>query len=188
MIPPKLLEQIAMYCAALPCPPLPVQLVEEGETVVTTSHDVLAGLLLLAVIRNNTELNEKRKVRQTQLVAEFLEKGTACTDVATLYEHCKRFTGEAIHAFDDAGGSTPAVMFLEMSAIAKGEKVHKAMASWNSAQDIIYVKDVGRRRNAAAFGAMDTACLFQVHLDRMQDKTQETVCFALPAVIEEVDA
>ena len=176
MVPPKLLEQIAMYCAALPCPPLPVQLVDEG--IITTSHDVLAGLLLLAITRNNQELNKQRKETQTRLVGEFLGACVDCQDVPTLYEHCKRFTGQAIHAFDDAGGSTPAVVFLDMGDMAKGDKVHKAMASWNSAQDIIYVKDPACRRNAAMFAAMDTVGMLQAHLDRLHDKTQERVCFA----------
>ena len=63
-----LMEQIAMYFAALPCPPMPILAAREsdGRLEPTNSHDLLAALLIQAMHVNNKELNEKRKKFQVR--------------------------------------------------------------------------------------------------------------------------
>ena len=64
-----LMEQIAMYFAALPCPPMPILAARDsdGRLEPTNSHDLLAALLIQAMHVNNKELNEKRKKFQVHL-------------------------------------------------------------------------------------------------------------------------
>ena len=64
------LEQIAMYLTALPVPPLPVWAAEE---VVASSHDLLAGLLVVAMERRRPDLDAERRGQQERIVRELVE-------------------------------------------------------------------------------------------------------------------
>ena len=163
MVPPKLLEQLAMYFVAWPCPPLPVLV--SGE--LTTSHDLLAGLLMLAMTRNNAGLNKERESRQVLLTNEFVTQCVGCSTAQEMFEHCKRFTGEYVHAYDDAGTSTSGFCFVEMDQMEKGDKTHKAICAWNAGQDIMYVQKE-KRHDAAHYARMTGDELMLVHRARMQ--------------------
>ena len=64
------LEQIAMYLTALPVPPLPVWTPDE---VVASSHDVLAGLLVVAMERRRPDLDAERRGQQERIVRELVQ-------------------------------------------------------------------------------------------------------------------
>ena len=61
-----LMEQMAIYFAALPCPPLPVMAArdKDGRIVPSNSHDLLARCMLEAMRCDNKAMNEKRKAFQ----------------------------------------------------------------------------------------------------------------------------
>lgn len=83
---PNLMEQVAMYMVALPCPPLPVKVNvenfceknDENESVeikesVCSSHDLLAGVLICAMQRKNANMNNERKIEQIQITETLIE-------------------------------------------------------------------------------------------------------------------
>jgi hypothetical protein len=77
-----IMEQVAMYMAALPCPPMPLvvrQAISEDEDqeCYKNSHDLIATLLLGAMSLGNTAQNAQRKEKQTQLTDTLLKKLSA---------------------------------------------------------------------------------------------------------------
>jgi hypothetical protein len=218
---PVIMEQIAMYMVALPCPPLPIlipcsevkkitqqkggeaiQEMEEDEecddeqekAIVCSSHDVLAGLLLCAMQRNNNSLNEVRKKKQVELTKKFLdfimmnlkdEKDRM--SVEDMYEACQKFTFEYIHSFDDPNQSSPGIRIMSMDEVKNGDKVHIACCSWHKGQDIIHhsftksrekahnktvaKQDVG---NSRVYSGMSYRELIEYHCVRVVNDIKET--------------
>lgn len=73
------MEQVAMYMAALPCPPLPLIVrqslsEDEDKECYKNSHDLIATLLLGAMGQGNEALNKQRKEKQLQLTETLLKK------------------------------------------------------------------------------------------------------------------
>ena len=181
-----------MFFTALPCPPLPVRLAmsmmlkttradDEPETYqVCTSHDLLAGLLVSAIVRNNAELNKVRQAKQTAITKTLVDRCVAAKNNLDMYKVCKEFTAEYIHAFDDDGTCTPAVCFLKTEDVVKGDKVHKAICSWHAAQDIIFGAADQPKRKAEEFAKMNYEQLIQLHWLRVRDEPTPTT------VIDEV--
>jgi hypothetical protein len=172
---PAIMEQIAMYMTSLPCPPLPMVLSiapEEGvaQEVICSSHDVLAGLLINAMSRNNVKANEARKAKQMAatrtLLAQCVEKAQ---DAEEMYGLCQAFTAEYIHSFDDAGTCTPGMRFVDAKDVLQGDKIHKCACAWQAAQDILFVEKA-RRRNASAFARYTYQELILIHWQRVRDK------------------
>jgi hypothetical protein len=165
------MEQIAMYMTALPCPPLPVNVImttADGETrrIGTSSHDLLAGLLVGAMTRANAERNKLRQRKQIELTDRLiteLELASHSADVA--YDACKRFTAEYILAFDD-DASGASMQFLDIGDVEKGGKVHMAACSWHAAQDIQHAAPSSRRA-AAHFAKMSYRELIAEHVVRV---------------------
>ena len=172
-----------MYMTALPCPPLPVNVTmttPDGETkrIGTSSHDLLAGLLVGAMSRANVERNKLRQKRQIELTDRLitaLELAASASSTATAssasstassaYDACRRFTAEYILAFDDdASGAT--LQFLDMDDVDKGCKVHRAACSWHAAQDIQHAAP-DKRRNADHFAKMTYRELIAEHVARV---------------------
>jgi len=156
-----LMEQLALYFTSLPCPPLPVRV----NGMITTSHDMLAGLLIAAMTRGNRALDAERKQKQISITRKLVsqcESASAATDV---YAHCKEFTAEYMHAFDDAGTCTPTMCFLGTDEVEKGDKVHSAICSWHAAQDILFVAPAEQRK-AAVFALMSYEQLIKLHWQR----------------------
>ena len=57
-----MMEQIAMYFAGFPCPPLPVMVMGTDDKLkACNSHDIIANMLYVVMKQNNKTLNEKRK-------------------------------------------------------------------------------------------------------------------------------
>ena len=166
-------EMIAMYLTALPVPPLPVWVRMtprdgdgESHEGLTSSHDLLAGLLVAAMDRDRPDLNKVRMERQQVLVDEFVGAMAQQTDVAAHYDACVRFTGGFVHAFCDAQQTTPQVRFGALDQVDAGDKVHRACAHWMAAQDILQEKDPTKRRAAPHFEAMTYPALLGAHLAR----------------------
>ena len=180
-LPPTMLEQISMYMVALPCPPLPIMLAkfsadEKPQEMIgiCTSHDLLAGLLLTAMVRGNKELNEKRKQTQLAITKTLIDKCARSSNASEMYEYCQEFTAEYVHAFDDAGTCTPAVCFMRTDEVAKNDKVHKGTCSWHAAQDIIQFPPE-KRRKAEVFAEYSYAELIEEHWKRFQaDEEKQT--------------
>ena len=156
-----ILEQIAMYVTALPCPPLPMLI--GGRYA--SSHDLIAVLLLAAMDRNRPDLNLIRKEKQiavTKSLIHALEESllgfsnnnnnnkenekkrssSACSTKRTnVYEVYQRFVADYIRAFEDEGTAGPGVNFLPLEHVECGDPIHKACSSWMAAQvkdDILY--------------------------------------------------
>ena len=157
-------EQIAMYVTALPVPPLPVDVsitTADGteERGFTSSHDLIAGLLLMAMHRNRTDLNAIRLQTQKRLIDALLEDlerhAAAADDAAIVYGLYVRFTGHFIQAFHDPNQPSPQVHFARLDddreAMRRDGKLHASCAHWMAAQDILHVPDAASRRTAAQF-------------------------------------
>jgi len=157
------MEQIAMYMVALPCPPLPIKVkienyngfsdedkVDEDKLVVCSSHDLLAGLIICAMHRNNHALNQTRKAKQIEITKQFIQnliekyKNETTVDADLFYQTCCTFTADYLQSFDDPGNPTGGVQFVPMDDVVIGDKVHKACCSWHVAQEIL------QRKNAEA--------------------------------------
>ena len=178
---PVIMEQVAMFMVALPCPPLPVlvdasKLVKQingitndndndndndkdedcdhdDNRIVVSSHDLIAGLLICAMQRNNKARNEDRKRIQTALTEHFIDKikdmgvksdikdtYTSDTIVGSFYLACMEFTSGYISSFDDPGNAPKQIQFLPMSDVQIGDAVHKACCAWNNGQNILFLK------------------------------------------------
>jgi hypothetical protein len=175
---PIIMEQIAMYMVSLPCPPLPVSLnvttmlktsneTEENIQVCTT-HDLLAGLIVCAMDRKNTKLNNLRKTKQLAITKTFLTTLDKLDeqDTSGMYNACQVFTNEYIMSFDDPSMPAPAVRLLPMDYVENNDKVHKACCSWNAAQDIMHAGT--EKRNAAQFSLLSYKDLIKVHCSRVK--------------------
>lgn len=191
-------EQIAMYLTALPCPPLPVRVsTQGGEQQLTTSHDLLAGLLILAMQRNNQTLNKRRLTEQKRLIEELIAQldrlahQTKTKDVgdehktraeAQLYQLFVRFTSSFIYAFHDTS-EAPRIDFVAWpcdDCVDKGSKLHAAACSYSAAQDIIYMDNPNQRRKAQDFASMTYGELLSHHLDRSRDGN-DRIAWATPS-------
>ena len=187
------MEQIAMYMTALPCPPLPVTVLmmlkkpaaaaEEDEDDVrrmpTSSHDLLAGLLIAAMTRGDAGLNAQRRTKQlaitdrliTELegIGEKLRLDAAASQWAqdTAYCACQQFTADYIHSFDDPGHPAATMQFVRMEEVPLHSHVHAAACSWHAAQDIQHAASVEQRRTAAHFATQEYPSLILEHLRRV---------------------
>ena len=182
------LEQIAMYMTALPCPPLPLRVCkitgakadddEDEKYYYGSSHDNLARLLLAAMRRGRCDLNEERRLKQTEVTLALVrtldkEPQPQTPDDARRFQEraltaYQRFTADYIAAFEDPGTPTPAVEFLDPARVERGHKVHHTCASYMAAQDILHESDVTKRRTAEALMAQYSyAELLAEHAQRM---------------------
>lgn len=182
-----IMEQVAMYLTALPCPPLPmkVRLVpssssagggedDEEACTVISSHEVLMVALIEAMRQNNRELNLKRKDMQLQLTDKLICALEQAADVQAAFDACQRFTAEYILAFDDPERPGPNVQLMPMDHVEKRDKVHLATCSWHAAQDIQHMVDTSQRRTAAQFATMTYSELIQEHMHRVKMTTCAT--------------
>lgn len=176
-----IMEQIAMYLTALPCPPMPiiatVESKKEGneiKTGVVSSHDILAGLLAVAMQLDDKDANLERMKKQLKLTDDLVtELEAPTTTVESAYNSCQRFTAEYITAFEALikkgnpmfGNS---IQFAPMDRVDQGDKVHSSTCSWHAAQDIQHVSDPSNRRDAAFFSRMTYYELMQVHVSRIR--------------------
>jgi hypothetical protein len=184
---PLIMEQIAMYMVGLPCPPLPVSLdvetfvkprkkgpSEETTTVaniqVCSTHDLLAGLILSAMQRNNKVLNDLRKIKQLAITKEFLITLDKLDqkDTDSMYNACQVFTCQYIMSFDDPSFPTPSLRLHTMDFVEKNDKVHLACCSWNAGQDIMHEEQVSNRRTAKTFSLLSYRDLINVHCSRVK--------------------
>jgi len=171
---PVIMEQIAMFMVALPCPPIPVLVnaskmakqlsnqpinndddddEENNHRITVSSHDLIAGLLISAMQRNNRHRNEERKQIQTVLTENFINKikdlgvkqdikdtHTANLIVEAFYQACMEFTADYIYSFDDKGNPSKHIDFMSMNLVEIGDPVHKACCAWNNGQNILFLK------------------------------------------------
>jgi hypothetical protein len=138
------MEQVAMYMAALPCPPMPLMIAvdkEDDDTKLPSycnSHDFIASLLLTAMANGNEKLNKERKAKQIEMTDKLLTQMKNLTKeedaVQSAYTYFSEFTAGYICAFAniDVG-----VTFLPLADVGMEDNVHKACCSWNRAQSII---------------------------------------------------
>jgi hypothetical protein len=135
-----IMEQVAMYMAALPCPPLPLivkQAISEDEDkeCYKNSHDLIATLLLGAMSQGNVALNKQRREKQQQLTETLLKKLHASEgQVDRVYNACSEFTAGYVCAFMNLDVT---VSFMPLDRVEQGDSVHKACCSWHKAQEII---------------------------------------------------
>ena len=154
------LEQIAMYLTALPAPPLPMF----SDTVAkeerhASSHDILAGLLVIAMQRRRPDLDAARKAQQLRIIQTLISTLDAEPVPSTPEEEVgfreralqayRRFTADFIEAFTDGGG--PAVRFAPLAEVTRESKVHRGCGSYMAAQDILHQQDPTCRRTAEAW-------------------------------------
>ena len=158
---PAILEQIAMYMVALPCPPIPIKVnvenysgfddeedkPDEKKEVICSSHDLLAGLIICAMHRNNVVLNQTRKLKQIQITKQFIQAliekfhEQDDVDVDTFYKMCGTFTADYLQSFDDPQHPSQAIQIMGMDEVELGDKVHKSCCSWHVAQEILQIKN-----------------------------------------------
>jgi hypothetical protein len=169
------MEQVAMYMAALPCPPMPLMvLAPETDTpqkkkAYCNSHDFIASLLLTAMAHGNTKLNEERKAKQVELTEKLLKQMASLKDlnVDQAYTYFSEFTAGYICAFAniDVG-----VTFLPLHDVEKKDNVHKACCSWNRAQSIILKENTTTNESLEKMTFRD---LLLVHCQRFMNNTND---------------
>jgi len=138
------MEQVAMYMAALPCPPLPlvIQQQEGHEECYKNSHDLIANLLLVVMMHQDAKLNEMRKAKQMDLTRQLLlNLRKAGENLDKAYTAFSEFTAGYICAFANIDVS---VHFMPMDHVMKNDSVHKACCSWHKAQEMILHKAKGK--------------------------------------------
>ena len=175
-------EMIAMYLTASPVPPLPMHVcitknpttttskktkeeddddADAGKDGYTSSHDLLAGLLIAAMAQDSPDANKVRMEKQLKLSEEVageleriagalvsgqMERAAA---VQAMFNACMRYTGGFVLAFQRKAS----VVFGTLSDVDRGDKVHAACSHWMAAQDILMERDPSKRRTAAQFQA-----------------------------------
>lgn len=168
------MEQVAMYMAALPCPPMPLMVtVEQDEDsdkrqTYCNSHDFIASLLLTAMAHGNEKLNEERKTKQIEMTDKLLKQMKELPKdnmVEKAYTHFSEFTAGYICAFAniDVG-----VTFLPLADVAMQDNVHRACCSWNRAQSIILKETVPADNSITTTNNKSYRELLQLHCDRFQ--------------------
>ena len=182
---PVVMEQISMYLVGLPCPPIPITLnissfAKREETDdddngdgkdrrVCSSHDMLAGLIVSAMRRNNQALNEVRMKKQMEITKTFLDQIEKLeeSDVGGMYSACQVFTAYYILSFDDIPGRS--MQFSLLEDVSKEDKVFEDCCSWNAAQDILYESDETKRRTTEQYKLCDSFVdLVKVHCKRVK--------------------
>ena len=169
-----IMEQIALYLTALPCPPIPVKVTltlknNEHKQGICTSHDLLAGMLIAAMDKNDKNMNENRKTKQLGITERFItsmEKLNQQASEDEIYKICQIFTAEYLDAFDDIL-SNRAIEFISLDGIAKGDKAHNACCSWSAAQDIQHIEP-SERHDAVFFKKHSFGELLLYHKRRIQ--------------------
>ena len=175
------LEQIAMYMTALPCPPLPIRVNDKDDDQKQqygSSHDTLARLLLAAMRRGRCDLNEMRRKEQTRVTLALVRALDAEPPPKTpederrfqarALQAYQRFTADYIAAFEDPGAAMRAIEFLAPEDVEREHRVHRTCASYMAAQDILHESDLKKRRTAEQFMERFTyAELLAEHARRM---------------------
>lgn len=181
---PRVMEQIAMYLVGLPCPPIPLSVdvtkflkkggVFTGEEVsdrkICSSHDILAGLILGAMQRNDQKLNAIRQKKQSTITQTFLNTLDTLdeADVDSMYRECQKFTAEYLLAFDDPFQPNPSFQMHPMEDTKIGDNVHNSSCSWSSGQDILFEPDAQKRRTANQFKLLSYRDIIKIHCSRVK--------------------
>jgi hypothetical protein len=148
-----LMEQVSMYMAALPCPPLPLivkQEISEDEEreVYKNSHDLIATLLLGAMGMGAQDLNQLRQKKQMDMTEKLLSSVRAAQgDIPKAYTAFMEFTAGYICAFMNID---VAVTFMPLDRVEKNDTVHKNTCSWHKAQEVILLRHKQNRGTRAA--------------------------------------
>ena len=146
------MEQVAMYMAALPCPPLPLivqQEISEDEDrqCYKNSHDLIATLLLGAMGMGNAVLNKQRQEKQMELTDKLLCNIQAAQgDAAKAYTAFREFTAGYICAFMNIEVT---VTFMPLERVDQNDSVHKGACSWHRAQEVILLRHRQNRAGTA---------------------------------------
>jgi hypothetical protein len=152
-----LMEQVAMYMAALPCPPMPLIVKQElsddeEKQCYKNSHDLIATLLLGAMGNGDTVLNAQRKEKQIELTEKLLQRIRAANgDAQSAYTAFSEFTAGYICAFINIDVS---VSFMPMHHVVPNDCVHRACCSWHKAQEVILMRTAGAGDKAKAVDAI----------------------------------
>ena len=173
---PALLEQVAMYFASLPCPPLPVYALrehaqhcdddDEAETpIICSSHDILAQMMLHAMHKNDQASNAKRKTFQIDVTRRLLEalNVTPPPGPERTYFLFQQYTADYISAFSM---QSKGVRFATLDDVPRGHAVHMSCCSWNAAQDIQHAPPP-KRRTAADYAKLEFRGLIERHYERV---------------------
>jgi len=149
-------EQIAMYMAALPCPPLPLIVSQESaedlpKETYKNSHDLIATLLAFVMMHADPNLNQKRMEKQMELTDTLLKKlRESHHDLNKSYTAFSEFTAGYICAFANID---VCVKFMPLSHVTKDDPVHKACCSWHRAQEVLVFKSMtGYKKSSGAEG------------------------------------
>jgi hypothetical protein len=140
-----LMEQVSMYMAALPCPPLPLivkQEISEDEDreCYKDSHDLIATLLLGAMGLGNQALNQQRQAKQIEMTDKLLCSIKAADgDVGIAYTAFCEFTAGYICAFMNID---VAVTFMPLDRVDRNDCVHRATCGWHKAQEVILLRHI----------------------------------------------
>lgn len=147
---------IAKICACLPLPPLAMRVKKDAKDVsyqsqsgsTANSHDVIAQLMLQAVMVGSKEQNTRRQQIQQDVISA-LTKDLRLVDAEQAYPVFARYTMRYIQSFVVCGERTAAEMdrlapkadFLDAEVVERDDPVHIACCHWTASQDAFY-KDV----------------------------------------------
>ena len=159
------LEQISMLLVASPVPPLGIRLKDGGET--TTSHDLLATLLLAAMRRGRKDLDEQRETLQRQAMDHLLKRLEALLGSSgaekDAYAAFQQYAGDYIHSFEGGDAAPDSFSFFSIEEEAPA-RVLAATRSWMAAQRILHERKAENRKTAADFEGLTYVELLQEHL------------------------
>lgn len=184
-------HQLAMYFAALPCPPLPLLAFKESDKSQKQkghcSYDLIAHYLMLAMCADDRQRNKLRKRRQEQCVARLLSALDKTEDVDAAYTHYQRFTADYISAFEQADLG---VLFAPLDSVQLRDPVHGVCCEWSAGQDILH--DEAAQVTALGYSGTPYRALLQAALDRFRrgrerDAAAEAAKGAKVAVVDTED-
>ena len=150
-------EPRAMMLAALPYPPLPIQvhkvaddsmvLESDTEDGVTTTHTLIALCVNECVKRNDHAFNERRRTEQMRVLEEFMYglQAIGCTlsDKELYHFYCDYSYRHLCTYFDKS--DVPHVKFKPYEYVSRGDKTHQKMLEHYFAQGIVFEENPEER-------------------------------------------
>lgn len=122
------------------CPPLPIELARDDAKTVANSHDFVAFLIDVAMRIDNSDMNEKRRLLQVDLINSLFDDNVAVAEIDELERRLQGFTRAWMMGYHE---NMHGMVFLPLDCATI--KIRRQVESWLAAQFHLLgeEKDVG---------------------------------------------